>query len=195
MTDSHDIVELVRRARIGEPEAFESLVRLFERKVVSVAYQFLGEMDTALEVGQESLVRAYQELPKLKNPDAFAAWLLRIVTNLSLSYLRSKRISVSSPLGAEGEGPECERALGTIAAAAGPRQDPARVAESSETMAALDGAIRALPEKYRAVVVLHCVEDVPHEEIARALGIPVKTVRWRLFQARQILRNRIEKYL
>lgn len=195
MTDGQDIRGIVRRARDGDRGAFAELVRLFERKVVSVALQFLGNMDAALEVAQESLVRAFQGLPKLKDPDAFASWLLRIVTNLSLSQLRRKKTSVSTSASLDKTENDAGHAHGDAFPTTHPSNDPAHAAEYSETMVAIDEAIRTLPEKYRTVVILHCVEDVRHDEIAKALGIPVKTVRWRLFQARQILRKKLEEHL
>ena len=83
--------ELVRRARTGEHRAFNELIERYQRRAVCVAYRLVGNVHDALEVSQDSFVRAYQNLRTLADGDRFGPWLLRIVTNLALNFRRARR--------------------------------------------------------------------------------------------------------
>jgi len=84
-------VGLVRDAQSGDPEAFAELVRKYQRRAVSLAYRLLGNIEDAGDVSQEAFIRAYRHLSQLDDPSRFGAWFLRVVSNLSLNYRRSRK--------------------------------------------------------------------------------------------------------
>jgi len=86
-------VRLVVSAQGGDSEAFGDLVRLYQRRAVAVAYRFVGNSTDAADVAQDAFVRAYRKLDQLTEPGRFGAWLMRIVTNLSLNFRRSRASS------------------------------------------------------------------------------------------------------
>src|SRR5881396_3303139 len=90
--------KLVERTLAGEREAFDQLVRKYQRQAVAVSYRLLGNSQDSLEVTQDAFLKAYTSLSTLQKPDAFGGWLMRIVSNLSLNYRRSRKTRSSLPL-------------------------------------------------------------------------------------------------
>src|SRR3982751_5152941 len=89
---------LVNRVLGGDRGAFDDLIRKYQRQAVAVSYRLLGNMQDALEVTQDSFLKAYTSLATLQKPDAFGGWLMRIVSNLSLNYRRSRKVRSQLPL-------------------------------------------------------------------------------------------------
>src|SRR6476659_1353859 len=89
---------LVERVLGGERKAFDELIRKYQRQAVAVSYRLLGNTHDALEVTQDAFLKAYTSLDTLQKPEAFGGWLLRIVSNLSLNFRRSRRTRSQLPL-------------------------------------------------------------------------------------------------
>src|SRR5262245_11652770 len=89
---------LVGRVLNGERQAFDDLIRRYQRQAVAVSFRLLGNTQDALEVTQDSFLKAYTSLASLQKPDAFGGWLMRIVSNLSLNYRRSRKVRSQLPL-------------------------------------------------------------------------------------------------
>jgi len=174
-----DTIQLLRLARDGQREAFEQIVKIYEQRCFALAYRVVGEYNAALDVCQDSFIQAFRQLAKLRDMSRFSSWLMRIVINQGRSYLRQNRAR--------------KKATSQIShlALAGRESDGI----SWELREALDKAVRELPDNYRIVFVLFVLNGFSHSEIAEILKKPVKTVRWRLHQARKILRNKLEKHL
>ena len=83
--------ELVRLAQSGQQSAFNDLIKRYQRQAVAVSYRLLGNTHDALEVTQDAFLKAYTNLATLQKPGAFAGWLMRIVSNLSLNYRRGRK--------------------------------------------------------------------------------------------------------
>jgi RNA polymerase sigma-70 factor (ECF subfamily) len=164
---------LVDRARSGDLDAFESIVRARMDAVYRLTAAILGDEADARDAAQETFVAAWRELPKLRNPERFDAWLQRVAVNASRMTLRARgRRRVR-------EIPSSQVvALASQAAADHrPEADAAR----------LDVALRRLDVDQRAILVLHHLEGRPVAEIADVLRIPVGTAKSRLFNARRAL--------
>ena len=164
---------LIDRARSGDLDAFESIVRARMDAVYRLTAAILGDEADARDAAQETFVAAWRELPKLRDPQRFEAWLQRVAVNASRMTLRARgRRRVR-------EIPSSEVvALASHAAADhGPATDAAR----------LDLALRRLDVDERAILVLHHLEGRPLAEIADVLGIPIGTAKSRLFHARRAL--------
>lgn len=161
---------LLNACRLGDRRAMEALYHRFKRRVFSLSARIAGVQE-AEEVSQEVFVRIFRGLPKFRGESALGTWIYRLAVNAALSHV-SRR-----PVRAEGE-----EALEKVAAAEGPSRDP-RLQER------LEAALEALPAGYRAVIVLHDVEGLSHEEIADILGCRVGTSKSQLHKARGKMRT------
>src|SRR5438105_11739322 len=90
--------QLVERALAGDRGQFDELIRRYQRQAVAVSYRLLGNTHDALEVTQDAFLKAFTSLSTLQKGDAFGGWLMRIVSNLSLNYRRSRKTRQSVPL-------------------------------------------------------------------------------------------------
>lgn len=164
---------LVARARAGDVDAFDELVRERADRVVRLAMAIVADETEARDVAQEAFITAWRQLVHLRDPDRFDAWLIRIVVSKARMALRSRR----------------RRRIREIPAAEMPT-----VAADGRSAAALDGdarrlrdALGALDPDRRAILALHHLEGWSVAEIAANLEIPVGTAKSRLFAARQAL--------
>jgi RNA polymerase sigma-70 factor (ECF subfamily) len=187
-------VELVRRAQSGDSEAFAELVRKYQRRTVSLAYRLLGNVEDASDVSQEAFIRAFRHLSQLDDPSRFGAWLLRVVSNLSLNYRRSRRSRSAAPLddvtlaSAEARSPTSgQRMTVGLEDEGGPLPD--------ELQAAINTALESLPDKQRLALVLFSVEGMPQKQVAEILECSVELVKWNVFQARQKLKEKLKDFL
>src|SRR5829696_9242767 len=90
--------QLVARANDGDRQAFDELIVKYQRQAVAVSYRLLGNANDALEVTQDAFLKAFTSLASLQKPEAFGGWLMRIVSNLSLNYRRSRKTRSQLPL-------------------------------------------------------------------------------------------------
>src|SRR6266700_7644443 len=90
--------QLVERANDGDRKAFDELIVRYQRQAVAVSYRLLGKTQDALEVTQDAFLKAFTSLSTLQKPEAFGGWLMRIVSNLSLNYRRSRKLRSQLPL-------------------------------------------------------------------------------------------------
>ncbi len=195
---------LVRRARRGDSDAFAELVKLYQRRAVSVAYRLLGNIEDACDVSQDAFVRAYRNLSQLDDPSRFGAWLMRAVSNLSLNYRRARKVRSTASLddvltgAAEVRSPDGQRSAGGsspsgratvvgVEDAGGPLAD--------ELRAAISEAMERLPDKQRLALVLFSVEGMPQKEVAEILECSVELVKWNVFQARCKLKEMLKPFL
>src|SRR5436190_22745457 len=89
---------LVQQVLAGQRTCFDTLVEKYQRQAVAVSYRLLGNTQDALEVTQDAFLKAFTSLDTLQKPDAFGGWLMRIVSNLSLNFRRSRKIRQQLPL-------------------------------------------------------------------------------------------------
>jgi RNA polymerase sigma-70 factor (ECF subfamily) len=177
---------LVRRARRGDAAAFGVLVDTRIDRCYRLAWSILSNDADAADATQDALVAAWRQLPRLRDSAAFDGWLNRIVANAALMArrhrVRLREVSVG-PAYPGDETPQPE-----------PPQDPlARTAmDDVVDNDAIGRAFDRLRPKDRMILVLHHVEDRPVAEIARSLGIPTGTAKWRLHVARGALERALE---
>ncbi len=164
--------ELIDRARHGDHDAFAELVDGALRRLDAAARLILRDPDLAQDAVQESLIRAWRDLPGLRDPDRFDAWLHRLLVNACLDLLRRRR---RRPVEVE---------LSPIDSMNMP--DHANAFAEREL---LDAALRRLDPGHRAVVALHYLLGMPLHDVAVALGIPDGTARSRLHYALTAMRS------
>ena len=177
--------ELVRLAQQGNQRAFDDLIVRYQRQAVAVAYRLLGNVNDALEVTQNAFLKGFTSLRSLQNPDSFAGWLMRIVSNLSLNYRRGRSTRATMPL---------DELIDDTSGIAG-SSDPARDLESREMGERLKEALAQLPEKQRLALIMFTMEQMPQKQVADALDCSVEAVKWHVFQGRKKLRELMKDYL
>ena len=171
MTDDPDAA-LVIECRAGNRRAFERLLARYERPIFNAAYRILHHREDASDVTQTVFLRAYEHFDRFDPGQRFFSWIYRIAVNEALDVSNSRRRS--------------EPVLDEIAS---DRPGPERVAQVDQLDQGMQSALMAIPVEYRTLVVLKHVQDCSYEEIAAILECPVKTVKSRLFTARQALRQ------
>jgi RNA polymerase sigma-70 factor (ECF subfamily) len=167
---------LIDRARNGDLDAFESIVRARMDAVYRLTSAILGNEADARDAAQETFVAAWRQLPRLREPEKFEAWLQRVAVNAARQThrARSRRRIREIP---------SSTVMALADRAAGATPDDAAI---------LDAALSALPVEQRAILVLHHLEGQSVAELAATLDIPVGTAKSRLFTARRALAAAIE---
>ncbi len=167
--------DLVEKAQRGDHDAFAALAGAAIFRLDGAARLILRDPDQAKDAVQETLVRAWRDLPTLRNPERFEAWLHRLLVNSCIDEARRlRRHRVEVPIGRIDV-----RAAGDIASATAGRDELER------------GFERLAPEQ-RALIVLHHYLDQPLPEVARALGMPLGTAKSRLHRSLGLLRAAID---
>jgi len=187
--------QLVQQVLAGERKSFDLLVNKYQRQAVAVSYRLLGNTQDAAEVTQDAFLKAFTSLASLQKPEAFGGWLMRIVSNLSLNYRRSRKIRQQLPLddafGAQSE--SAEGAGGSEWMARG--DDPVHALESREMGVKLKQALDALPEKQRLAIIMFTIQEMPQKQVAEALECSVEAVKWHVFQGRKKLKELLKEHL
>src|SRR5213592_876546 len=181
--------QLVGRANDGDRKAFDELIVRYQRQAVAVSYRLLGNSSDSLEVTQDAFLKAFTSLETLQKPEAFGGWLMRIVSNLSLNYRRSRKTRSAVPL-AEVLGPQAgeqTEAHGGGSEWMASSADPVRGLEGKELGVKLKEALAQLPEKQRQAIILFTIEQMPQKEVAEQLKCSVEAVKWHVFQGRKKL--------
>lgn len=183
---------LVRRAAAGDVAAFGLLVERYQRPMAALVGRMAGSPDDVDDIVQELFIRAWKGLPRFRGDAQFSTWLYRIAVNTAIKHRSRHKSDAALSLSAEDLSGGLE-ALQTPADA-DPTQggDPFRAAQRRERESLIRGAVSALPEKQRAVVVLHYFEGLSCEEISRIVGCSVGTVWSRLHYACKRLKGVLE---
>ena len=176
---------IIQRAQKGDTDAFAALVDEHQRYIYNLALRVLKDEDEALDLTQETFVRAWTALPNFRGQSQFRTWLYRIVTNLCYNRLPTLRRSLTD-LGDDviSELPETDPTF----------DNPARGLESRELRSYLHNAIENLDENYRLLISLRYQNELSYEEIAVMLNLPLGTVKTGLFRAKEQLRRALETH-
>ena len=172
-----ELPSLVRAAQHGDKDAFGQIVMRFQDMAYASAYAMVGDLGLAQDVAQEAFLDAYLTLPKLRDPAAFPGWFRRIVIGRS-NRQRRRQLAPTVPL----------EDVGSLYITL---PDPALTLEETQLRQEVHSAIQGLPQSQRLVTVLFYVEGYSQQEIADYLELPVSTVKKRLFDARQTLKERM----
>jgi len=192
MTEERDEVqEIVLRARSGDMAAFEELYRSHQAGIFTFIRSQVRHREIAADLTQETFVRAWESLPRLRKPGAFRGWLHRIAANLVRDEVKSGRsrleVTESTLLG-DAETPRQD--------APAPESDgPEQRLVNGELSRHVWSALEELSEEHRAAVVMHHMEGMSVEEIAQVMGVRPGTIMSRLSRAREALRHRLSRYV
>ena len=176
----------------GDEEAFAELVKRYRNSLTNYLYRMLDDYEGAVDLAQETFVRVYQAAERYHAGYAFSTYLYRIATNLAISELRKRKrrrmLSLSGWFSSDEEETEDWQI---------PDKQPLPDAAlaTAERNAAIAQAIRTLPDKYRAPLILRDVEGHSYEAIASILETNEGTVKSRISRARGLLRNKLRAYM
>ena len=174
--------DLLARARRGDGQAFEALVREHERRLYGHVARIVGPGADAEDVAQDALVSAWRSLGAFEGT-SFRAWLFRIATNRAIDLIRARRRRGELPL----DPPDDEEPSWAEPAAPGPGL--AEIAADREALVAVEAALATVPAEQRAALLLRDVEGFAYEEIARITSVEIGTVKSRIHRARVAVRN------
>ncbi|KAA3659124.1 MAG: hypothetical protein DWQ10_09560 [Calditrichaeota bacterium] len=181
---------LIERAQDGDELAYKELYKRYCRVVYTLAYQMLGNHSDTDEVVQETFIRVFKNLHRLRNAKAFTSWLYQIAINLSIDHRKVRTRRRMLPLD---DNPEF--VSNYELATAKHVRNPGQVLENKELLKQINFAIEDLPEQQRAVIVMHEVEGMSKKMISEVLDCSLVTVRTNLHHARKKLRQNLRKYI
>lgn len=174
--------ELVSTAVAGREASFEELVRRYQRPIASYVYRMVGDYDAALDLTQEVFIKVYNSLARYRSEFKFSTWIYKIAHNAAIDHLR--RYSVRELiLSAESDGARPEVAIESR------RLSPEQESEREERRSEIESVVQTLPAAYRELIVLRHSHDLSYDEIAEVTGLPLGTVKNRLFRAREAMRD------
>ena len=165
-----DLTGLIAQVKLGDKRAYEPIVRRFQDMAVAYGYATLGDWQLAEDAAQEAFIAAYCELPALRDQQAFPGWFRRIVIK-QIDRIRRRRPR--------------DVVLDEISKVPADQHSPSEVAEQRELHDSIVNAIRSLPTPQREVVTLFYIGTYSQNDISAFLGVPVSTVKMRLFHARK----------
>ncbi len=181
---------LVRRVQAGEKKAFDILVLKYQHKLVKLISRYIRDPSEALDVAQESFLKAYRALPNFRGDSAFYTWLYRIAINTAKNHLVSES---RRPPGADIDSTEAEQFQGESDLKE--YATPERLLLKEEIQNTVASAIDELPDDLKTAITLRELEGLSYEEIAESMECPIGTVRSRIFRAREAINKRLEPLL
>jgi RNA polymerase sigma-70 factor (ECF subfamily) len=177
--------DLVEAFQAGDLSAFDDLLRRWDRKIQGAVYRIMGSEDEARDLCQETFLKAYRALRTFKGEARFSSWLYQIALNVCRDRMRrrkGKKMVSLDDLDEEGT---------PLPAAVGP--SALDVVEASDLARAVAAAVAALPDDEREVIVLKEYQGLTFLEIAGVLGLPMSTVKTRLYRGLGVLKQRLER--
>jgi RNA polymerase sigma-70 factor (ECF subfamily) len=178
-----DEPKLIKQAKNGDVQAFNTLVLHYQDRVYNLAYRIMGEPGAAADAAQEAFISAYKSLNRFRG-GSFKSWLLRIVTNACYDELRYRKRRPQSSLDEITEANESSALLHSERSP-GPEEHSQQI----ELIQAIEDCLEDLPEDQRAAAVLCDVEGYDYSEIAEILSVSLGTVKSRISRARSKLRD------
>lgn len=175
---------LIRRAQHGDADAFEQLLLEHQKNVYNLCYRMAGNPDDAMDLSQETFLRAWRCLDQYQFASAFSTWLYRLCSNICIDFLRRRRRQQTVPLTFEdADGEEQTYAVPDA------QPLPEEQVELKLTRETLAAAMAQLLPEHRAVLQLRVVNEMSYEQIADVLDIQIGTVKSRLSRARNQLKK------
>jgi len=178
---------LIKEALAGKEKAFKLLLNKYREAIYHVILKIVHNQEEARDILQETFMKAFGSLSTYKSDYRFTTWLYRIAANSSIDYLRKKKIeslSLDQPLEIKDGSVGIELPDWTY--------NPEVDLVSRQRQVSINEAIDSLPKKYQEVIVYRHKQDKSYEQIAEILGIPVGTVKARIFRARELLKKKLK---
>src|SRR6185295_12865570 len=179
--------DLVATAINGAEGSFEELVRRYQRPISAYVYRMVGNYESALDLTQEIFIKVYGSLRRYREEFKFSTWIYKIAHNSAVDHLRRNTTREQS-LVVGPEGDQFDLPLEST------RLSPEQESERKERRGEIESVVRTLPGNYRELIILRHSQDLSYEEIVEVTGLPLGTVKNRLFRARELMRQQfVEK--
>lgn len=176
--------EIIRKCLDGDSEVYRVLVERYQDRIFNLVLRFVGSHHWAEDIAQEAFIKAFESLDDFRKESRFSTWLYRIAVNRCKDFLKDRRRSevsleaIYSPSSSEYSSPV---------------EDPENGLLRRERALIIEDVILTLPVKYREVFLLRHLEGFSYREIGDVLGLPINTLKMRVFRARDLLKNRLRK--
>jgi RNA polymerase sigma-70 factor, ECF subfamily len=178
LTDGELIVDVIA----GRSDGFEELVRRYQRPITGYVFRLIGDYEASLDVTQEVFIKVYNSIARYSSEYKFSTWLYRIAHNAAVDHLRRNSVGTQS---LEAENADGSYELQIESKGPSPEQDH----ERREWRTEIEAVVRCLPPPYRDLILLRHSRDLSYDEIAEVTGLPLGTVKNRLFRAREMMRT------
>ena len=176
--------DLVTRAAAGREDGFEELVRRYQRPIAAYVYRMVGDYEAALDLTQEVFIKVYNSLRRYRSEFKFSTWIYKIAHNSAVDHLR-RQGGREQALLREFDGEQYDLPVESK------RPSPEQESERAERRAEIERVVGQLPAAYRELVVLRHSHDLSYDEIAEVTGLPLGTVKNRIFRAREAMRKHL----
>jgi RNA polymerase sigma-70 factor (ECF subfamily) len=176
--------ELVCSAIAGREAGFEELVRRYQRPIAAYVYRMVGDYDAALDLTQEVFIKVYNSLTRYRSEFKFSTWIYKIAHNAAIDHLRRHTVREQALTGSI-EGDRREISIESR------RLTPEQESERRERRSEIESVVQSLPATYRELIALRHSHDLSYDEIAEVTGLPLGTVKNRLFRAREAMRDQL----
>ena len=174
--------DLVATAINGQEGSFEELVRRYQRPISAYVYRMVGNYESALDLTQEIFIKVYASLRRYRSEFKFSTWIYKIAHNAAVDHLRRSSTREQSLINGS-DGDQFELPIESR------RLSPEQESERKERRVEIESVVRALPANYRELIILRHSQDLTYEEIVEVTGLPLGTVKNRLFRAREMMRQ------
>ena len=172
-----DEKELIRLSAEGDKNAFNELIKLYEKQIYNIAYRIAMNSQDAMDISQDSLIKIYNNIKYFEERSKFSTWIFRIVTNSAIDFIKKHRKYKFVNLEENIKDNLCVH----------------EEFERNENVRKVYNALEKLDVNYRAIIILKDIYGFSYDEISKILIIPQGTVKSRLNRARKALKNRLSK--
>lgn len=179
--------DMIARATRGDEKAFEILVNDTQKMVYNICLKMAENPEDALDLSQETYLKAWRALPQYKGESKFSTWLCRIASNTCLDFIRRQNRKK------EPDTVSLEEELSLSRQIADYSRDPGRLLEASAEKEMVREAFSRLPEEERLLLSLRAFEEMSYEEIGNALDLKPGTVKSKIFRAREKIRRNLSE--
>jgi RNA polymerase sigma-70 factor (ECF subfamily) len=190
---------LLTRARSGDRGAYGQLVVLYQDRLFNAVVRLVGDRDEAAELTQEAFTRGLAAIESFRSEAGPYTWLFRIAVNLSISRLRKEHrhrvFSLDRPSSNGRQGGHEDQAAGLVDRVRQSEMEPPAALEHREQAEQVVAALGRVDPEYRAVLVMRDIEGFDYQQMADVMGLPLGTLKSRLFRARVALRDELKSYM
>ncbi len=181
-----DDTRLVRRAQEGDSDAFRVLFDRHHNRLYNYMVYAVNEAGDAADLTQTTFIKAWENLPRLKNPNAFVTWLHRIAVNVVKDYARKRKDTPMTDIVEDYAAEHLDLPDSRTS-------NPETAVADKQTSDVVRQAVASLPDNHRNVVVMHHLEGMEIAQIAQVLGVAEGTVLSRLARARETLKRKLRR--
>jgi RNA polymerase sigma-70 factor (ECF subfamily) len=181
----HDLVVLAQK---GSEKAYRELLGRYQRPVFSLIYRMVRDREQAEDLAQETFVRVFNNIDRYDPAYKFSSWIFKIATNLTIDWIRRKEVPTVSIDGSRYATSSDDIEASTITVESDD-ENPEELLESRELGSQIEAAIGKLRPEYRQAIVLRHIDDLPYEDIAQIMALPLGTVKTYIHRGRKELQD------